>query len=500
MVKETPLTALEAAFLYAESELTPMHVGSLAIFDGTDWHDVRGRLRFQALRRHIAARVGGMRRLRQRPVWPPAHLGRPRWVDDLAFDIDRHVRRLHLPRPVSEEQLLSAMAALNMTLLDRAHPLWELWFVDGLEGGRVAMVEKIHHALVDGIGGVDLAMMLLDPAPSPPRRAATARLVAARQPSGLVLLGEAMETAVERPFVLGRHLVSMTTHPARTVKGARHLACAVGSLVPEPFAPRSSLNNTIGPRRHYRIIRFPLEEVRATGHALGGTVNDVVLTAVSAGLAGLLAGRDDEGPGAVHALVPVSVRGTDEHRVLGNRVAAMIVPLPTEQGALLDRFLAVRQASRFAKGHHQQELALAIVTMPEYWPEPLVAALSRFIHRQPFANLVVTNVPGPPIPLYLMGSQMLEVFPLVPLARNLTVSIGILSYGPQLTMGLWADSDRCADLGVLVGGIDEALAALGDRARSVQAHPSTAPRVVPPGAGRFIRGGVEPGLGETVTK
>jgi WS/DGAT/MGAT family acyltransferase len=394
------------------------------------------------------------------------------------------------------------MAALNMTLLDRAHPLWELWFVDGLEGGRVAMVEKIHHALVDGIGGVDLAMMLLDPAPNPPppRPAPISQAVAASQPSGLALLGEAMETAIERPFVLGRHLVSMTTHPARTVKTARELACAVGSLAPEPFAPRSSLNNAIGPRRHYQIIRCSLGDVRATGHALGGTINDVVLTAVAAGLADLLAARHDEIPGAVHALVPVSLRGADEHRALGNRVAAMIVPLPVEKGTLQDHFLAVRQATRFAKRHHQQELALAIVTMPEYWPEALVAAVSKLIHRQPFANLVVTNVPGPPVPLYLMGSEMLEVFPLVPLARNLTLSIGILSYGQELTMGLWADSDRCADLGLLASGIEGALAALGARARSVQAHPSTTPRAEPAGAGGLIRGAAQPSLRETVTK
>jgi WS/DGAT/MGAT family acyltransferase len=489
MVKETPLTALEAAFLYAESERTPMHVGCLAIFDGTGWHDARGRLRWQALRRHIAARIGGMPRLRQRPVWPPAHLGRPRWVDDTAFDIDRHVRRLHLPRPVREKELLSAMSTLNMTLLDRAHPLWELWFVDGLEHDRVAMVEKIHHALVDGIGGVDLALMLLDPTSNPPRPAPMPRPVAASEPSRLTLLGEAMETAIERPIVLGRHLASMTTHPARTVKTARDLTCAVRSLAPEPFAPRSSLNNAIGPRRHYQIIRSSLEDVRATGHALGGTINDVVLTAVSAGLADLLAGRHDVGPGAVHALVPVSVRGTDEHWALGNRVAAMIVLLPTEGDTLQDHFLAVRQATRFAKGHHQQELALAIVTMPEYWPEPLVAAVSRLIHRQPFANLVVTNVPGPPVALYLMGSQMLEVFPLVPLARNLTLSIGILSYGQQLTMGLWADSDRCADLGILASGIEGALAALGAQARSMKAHPSTTPRAR-----------AQPSLRETVTQ
>jgi WS/DGAT/MGAT family acyltransferase len=324
---------------------------------------------------------------------------------------------------------------------------------------------------------VDLAIMLLDPIPSPPRLTNPIPAVVGRQPSKLALLGDAVETAVERPFALGCELVSLATHPARTVSTARRLSSAVGSLVAEPFAPRSSLNEAIGLRRHYRILRCSLEDVRATGHALGGTVNDVVLSAVADGLAGLLAGRPDDVPRAVHALVPVSRRGPDEHTSLGNRVTAMIVPLPMEKGSLQDRFAAVRGAARFAKGHHQQELALALLTMPEYWPEPLVVGLSRLIHRQPFANLVVTNVPGPPRPLYLMGSQMLEVFPLVPLARNLSVSVGILSYGDQLTIGLWADLDRCPDLGILVTGIEDALGALHARARSLQDHPSTTPRL-----------------------
>jgi WS/DGAT/MGAT family acyltransferase len=455
---------LEAGFLYAESELTPMHVGSLAIFDARGWRDAAG-LRLQALRDHIAGRLAGMPRLLQHPVWPPGRLGRPLWVDDVTFDIDRHVRRLELPHPVSESQLLSALAALNTALLGRAHPLWELWFVDGLDGGRVAMIEKIHHALVDGIGGVDLAMMLLDPMPSPTPPAPMPMPVFARPPSQLALLGYAAEAAIERPLAFGRLLVAQLGHPGRAIGTLRRLGSAAASLAPAPFAPRCSLNETVGPRRDYRIIRCSLEDIRATGRTLGGTVNDVVLTAVAEGLAGLLASRHDDIPAALHALVPVSLRGADEHRTLGNRVAAMIVPLPTATRTPLTQFTTVRQATRFAKGHHQRELALAVLTMPEYWPEPLVAVFSRLIHRQPLVNVIVTNVPGPPNPLYLMGSQMIEVFPLVPLVRNVTVSIGILSYGKQLTMGLWADGDRGADLGTLVSGIERALAVLDTEAR-----------------------------------
>jgi diacylglycerol O-acyltransferase / wax synthase len=465
----TALTALEAAFLYAESEITPMHIGSLAIFDGAGWCDSRGRFRLQSLRDYVAGRLEQVPRLRQRPVWPAAGLGRPHWTFDTAFDIDRHVRRLRLPHPVSEEQLLSAMADLNMNLLERSHPLWELWFVDGLEGGRVAMIEKIHHALVDGIGGVDLAIMLLDSTPSRSlREARTARPVAGRAPSRLALMGKAMEAATVCPVAFGRDLASLAVHPARTMDRARGLTSAIWSLASERLAPQSSLNEAVGRSRQYRLVRSSLEDVRSTGHALGGTVNDVVLTAVAAGLAGLLAGRQDDFSGPLHALVPVSVRAATEHPSLGNQVAAFLVLLPTEASAVQEQFAAVRKATQFAKSHHQSDLALALLKFADFWPEPLVAAVSQLLHRQPFANLVVTNVPGPPTPLYLMESQMLEVFPLVPLLRNLTVSVAVLSYGSQLTMGVWADGDGCPDVDELVSGIEGALRTLQAQARSLQ--------------------------------
>lgn len=475
MADTAVLSALEAGFLYAEDELTPMHVGSLAIYDGAGWRDAHGHIRLRALRGHIARRLEEMPRLLQRPLLPAAHLGRPRWVDDTEFDIERHVRLMHLPSPGTEVCLLSAVADLNMALLDRAHPLWELWFVDGLDDGRVALLEKIHHSLVDGIGGVDLAMMLLDPTPEPARRRRAPVGTRNRQPSRLQMMAGLPRMMVGTPVSIGLDALALATHPRRAVDAARHLASAVYSFAYDPLAPHSTLNADIGCRRNYRVVRCSLPEVRATGHALGGTVNDVVLTAVTSGLANILATRhEDLGGRAVHALVPVSVRRADEHRDLGNRVAAMIVPLPVNEPTLPGRFDAVRAATRSAKDHHQADLTVALLELPENWPEPILAATSRLVHRQPFVNLVVTNVPGPPIPLYLMGSRMLEIFPIVPLAGNLTVSIGILSYCDDLTLGFLVDPEHFADLEALLTGIEDAFAELGAMTGSTPPEPGGA--------------------------
>ncbi len=483
------LRALDAAFLYLEGPDTPMHLGTLGLYDGAGWRDERGRLDLSGVRRHVRSRLAVIPRLRQRPVWPRGRSGRPWWADDAAFDLDRHVRAVRVRRPGSERQLLSLVESLHMELLDRDHPLWELWFVDGLPGGVVAVVEKLHHALVDGIGGVDLAMMLLDPVrtapPSPGeppaavdgaasltgavhRRPALLDPVAAalsspadRVATALALVGGVARAAAEGTAATGRAAAAATAHPLRTAATAGRLAIAAGSVARDLVAPRSPINGTVGTRRFYRIVRWSLDDARAAAHGLGGTVNDVALAAVTAGLRDLLRERGDDLGGAdLHALVPVSVRAGDEHRDLGNRVAAMIVPLPVGLPDAEPRFATVHRAVRSARADHQPELSLALLELPEHWPEPVLAAATGLVHHQPLVNVVVTNVPGPPVPLYLAGAELLEVFPIVPLARNLDVSLGVLSYGSHLTVGIWADRDRLPDVEVLVEGIGRGFAEL----------------------------------------
>jgi diacylglycerol O-acyltransferase len=462
------LSPLEAGFLYAESPFTPMHIGSVSIYEGGEWRATDGKLRLDDLTEHIQSKLAAVPRLRQHPVWPLGRVARPRWVDDSSFDIGRHVNVVSVPSPGTESQLLALVEDLHMMLMDRSHPLWELWFIDGLDGGRVAVLEKIHHSLVDGIGGVDLAVMLLDTEPTP---AATSDSGEA-PPAGSSILDRflplvwAFEAAMEVPVNIGRDLAAIATHPLSAFSRGRQLGGAVLGLFGDVVAPRTSLNQQVGGRRKYRVIRRSLEDVRQTGHALGGSINDVVLTAVSAGLHDVVSSRK-ETFADIHALVPVSLRGDDQHSDLGNRVSALIVALPTRDLDPAERFAAVRSAVRNSREHNEVELSETALSGMDVLPEPLVASLALLTHHQPLFNLVVTNVPGPPMPLYLMGSKMLEVFPLVPLARNLTVSIGILSYNHQLALGLWSDADRFSDIDVLVDGIDDGFTALDKAAAEV---------------------------------
>lgn len=448
------LHALDAGFLYLESPRTPMHVGSLSFYDGGPWLDEEGLIDLDPIRRHIADRVRTMPRLRQRPVWPPGRLGRPHWVDDPSFDVARHVQALHLPPGSTEADVLRLTATVFRPPLSRQHPLWELWFVDGLADGRAVVIEKIHHALVDGIGGVDVAMMLLDVAPVGPP-AVVAPQPRPPAPSAWSLLAATARTVVGEPLVLGRRTFDVVFHPARAVRTAVALGSAARSLAGELIAPRTSLNRPVGDGRTYLVVRRHLPTVRDAAHRLGGTVNEIALAAVTAGFHELFEDRNEDLGGApLHALVPVSRRLPSEHEDLGNRVAVMVVPLPVAESDPRARFDEIARSARRARAAHQPDLTASLLAAADHLPEPLLPVVNALVHHQPLVNVVVTNVPGPPVRLYLVGAELLETFPLIPLARNLDVSVGILSYDDQLTLGLWADDARMPDLPQLVAAID----------------------------------------------
>lgn len=465
------LSALEASFLYMESPTTPMHVGSVAVYDGRPWRDVRGDLDLARLRRYVRQRLAGIPKLRQHPVWPAGPAGRPRWVDDADFHISRHVRYAHVEPPGTEDRLLSKADDLLMPCLDREHPLWELWFVDGLQDGRVAVVEKIHHALVDGIGGVDLAVMLLDSEPFPDRADTGDTEGPPSVPSRIGLLSAVAADALKEPQTLARQAFGTLTHPRRTLGAARSMVAAAGAMAHpagggDIRAPHTFINEPLGAKRSYDVVRRSLGDTRELGHALGGTVNDVVLAAVASGIGTLLGARGEE-VDKIRVLVPISLRAEDEHHVLGNRVTGMVVPLPVEPMEPLERFRATHDLVRWARNAGEGELTSTFLGFTEHLPEPVISGVSRLVHHQPLINLVVTNVPGPGSPLYLMGSQMLEAFPVVPLAGNLALSIGILSYMDQLTIGLWADRAHFPDLHVLAKAIGRGFDEL-DAARPVK--------------------------------
>jgi WS/DGAT/MGAT family acyltransferase len=453
----TRLSALDAAFLAAESPTTPMHVGSLAIFEGAPFHDESGRFRLADVRTLIDERLHLVPRFRQRAVAVPHGLGRPVWADDPAFDVKHHVRLVTLASPGTDRQLRALCESQHMVLLDRTRPLWELCFVDGVSGGRVALIEKVHHAMVDGVSGVDVATALLDLTPEV-RRFDQPPWAPDPLPTSAALQAGAIADLLEEPWRFAQAVGRSVRHPVETMAGFAKVGWAATTLVSrQTIAPHSSINRPVGRERKYEVVRHTMAGIDEIRSELGGTVNDVVLAAVAGGIRELLLKRGESLDGRpLEALVPVSLRPDDEHMMLGNRVAAMLVPLQVDEPDARRRLAAVRAAVEFRKSRQQASVSNALLDTTDHWPAFLAAITAGLIHRQPLVNVVITNVPGPPIPLYAAGARMLEVFPIVPLGGNLDVSVGILSYNGQLTIGLFADATSCPDVAVLAEGIEKA--------------------------------------------
>jgi WS/DGAT/MGAT family acyltransferase len=460
------LSALDAGFLYAERSEFPMHVGGVATFEGSPLFDDHGRFRLDEIRTALEARLPLVPRLHQRPVWPPVVWGRPVWVDDPHFDICRHVTVFDAPG-IQEHQLFDMVARTHSQLLERSRPLWHLMFVTGLEGDRVALIERIHHAMVDGLAGVDVAALLLDTERDAPRPESIVASSFRTTPRWSLAVPSIVEQAV-RPWRAARAAASSVRRPQATVGAALRLAWAVGAEVRGLPAPRCSLNLSAGEGRRYDVVRHSLESARAARAHLGGSVNDVVLAATTTGLRHLLEGRGELRQVAdVTAFVPVS-RRDGPAGTLGNQVAGIFVPLPVAEPDPVARYEQIRATTAKLKARHSADALAGLSAIAEWLPEPVVFVTARAVHRQPFINLVVTNVPGPSQPLYALGARMLEVFPVVPLARNLTVSVGVMSYAGQLNIGLLGDRTWMSDLGVLAAGIEEGYAELAAAAHGVR--------------------------------
>lgn len=444
MTAHARLSALDASFLEAETARTPLHVGSISVFEPGGLLDEHGRVRLDDARAVIESRLSQLPKLRQRVIELPVGLGRPVWADDPDFDVADHVRATTLPWPGSEAQLFELAEHLHMQRLDRSRPLWEFWFVDGLEGDRVALVTKVHHAVIDGVSGAEALTVILDPTPevapvsSPPWRPRPL-------PSAPELVEERVEELTRRPAEVLRTVEHLLRTPALLVERIHELAEFVRG---ESLAPSSSLNRTVGRRRRFVAVRASLHEAKEIRAVLGGSVNDVVLAAVATGLRSVLEARDEPVEQVtLRALVPMSIRQPEERLALGNRVTALSVPVPVHEPDPLVRLAMLQEAMVEAKASGEGEGAGLLLDLAETWPTPVLGAVSRYlVHNQPLVNVVVTNVPGPQTPLYALGARMEEILPVVPLGGNLTVAVGILSYDGQLAMGLYADADACPDL------------------------------------------------------
>ena len=451
------LSSLDASFLYMEKPAVHMHVAGLTVLDPRP----DGPLLFDDVKRVLEARIHLAPRLRQRVLHVPGSLGRPVWADDDRFDLEFHLRRSALPEPGGHDELSDVVGRVLSRPLDRAKPLWELYVFEGLEKGRTAILMKLHHAVADGIAGMAIGSVLFDleadaplgePQPWEPQPT----------PGPADLIAGALEQAVLDPI---DSLRSVVRAPARaveivgdTVSGARVIA-GMGRPPEGPFDVQ------IGPNRRFAMAEAPFERLREIRSALGGTINDVVVTAVAEGLHDLLRLRGEPvRRRQLRIMVPVSVRPSGQAGGAGNRVAPAFIDVPVGPMTPRGRLARVRRATSELKGSGMAESADQIIALGAYAPPALHAAAARLASRGHWFNLVVSNVPAPQVPLYLAGAPLLASYPSLPLGENAALSIACTSLGGTMAFGLTADWDAVPDLEVLSRGIERAIDRLTDAA------------------------------------
>jgi diacylglycerol O-acyltransferase / wax synthase len=459
------LTAMDASFLAQEGRAAHMHVGAVLIFEGPAPS-------FEDFANHIRGRLHLVPRYRQKLAFPPLESGRPLWVDDPSFNLEYHVRHTALPAPGSEEQLRALAARIHSQALDRTKPLWETWLVQGLEGGRFALISKNHHALVDGIAGVDLMTVLFDlgrmpqavpheEGPWEPRST----------PSALDMWGRGLLGLARFPLAAATRASGAARHPAHTLETTREALEGLGEVVRAGLdpAPETPLNVDIGPHRRLVFVRNDLADFKLVKDAFGGTVNDVVLTVVAGALQKWLRSRGVRTEGLeLRALVPVSIRARDEHHQLGNRIVAMRGPLPVYVQDPVARLHVVSQAMEGLKDS-KQALGAEVITSLEALATPtILAQASRLNFSTRLFNLLVTNVPGPQFPLYVLGRRLEDLFPVAFLPKRHALAVAIMSYDGRMDFGLLGDYDAMPDLDALGEMLETSRAELVAMARATQ--------------------------------
>ncbi len=432
------LTGLDSSFLHMERAGAHMHVASTSIFEGPEPG-------IGEFRDHISSRLHLVPRFRQKLRFVPFGQGRPVWVDDPHLNLDYHVRQTALPAPGSEEQLRNLAARIFSQQLDRSKPLWELWLVEGLEGDRFAIVGKSHHALVDGISGVDITTVLFDTEQEPTNPPALPPKWAPRpEPTDLKLLGDALRERATSPNEFARGVRAALRGPRQVLRGFGDTSKMIGAGLAAPSTP---FNVEIGPHRRVAFVRSDLGALKQIKNEHGGTVNDVILSVVTGALGNYLRARGHETEGLeMRAMVPVSVRADEERGALGNRISAMMAPLPVWCEEPVRRLHLITEIMGDLKGSGQAVGAEILTRVVDFAPTTIASQAARLQPAQRFFNLVVTNVPGPQFPLFVLGRRMESIFPMVPLARRQALCVGIMSYDGQVDFGLIGDYDAMADL------------------------------------------------------
>jgi diacylglycerol O-acyltransferase len=451
------LSPVDASFLHQEHEASHMHVGGVAIFEGPP----PSRDEFTD---HLESRLHLVPRYRQKLAVPPLQMGRPFWVDDPSFNPDYHIRHTALPAPGSLEQLRLLVGRIFSQRLDRSKPLWEAWLVQGLEDNRFALISKTHHALVDGVAGVDISTVLFDLEPVPKAPPGDDEgWTPAPEPSDAELVTEGIKELVGTPMSLASRALGAIQRPGRTAEQVREAVEGVGEVAWGGFnpAPDVPLNVPIGPHRRVWWVRSSLKDFKTIKDALGGTVNDVVLAVVAGALGRWLRSRGVRTEGLeLRALVPVSIRSEDEQGTLGNRIAAMRAPLPVYANDPAERLRIVREAMQGLKESKQALGAEVISGLERFAPPTLLAQASRINFSTRLFNLIVTNVPGPQFPLYLLGREMEEMVPIAFLPEDHALAIAIMSYNGKVDFGLLGDYDAMPDIDRMGELLEESLGEL----------------------------------------
>ncbi len=463
------LTPVDASFLHQEGPSSHMHVGGLTIVEGPPPP-------MEEFLEQIRRRLHLVPRYRHKLAFTALDSGRPVWIDDPSFNLDYHVRHTALPTPGEWEQLSSLTARIFSQQLDRSKPLWEMWLIEGLKDDRFALISKTHHSLIDGIAGIDLATVLFDLSPDPPPIKHSGRAWRPhREPGTPELLAAGLKGAVRAGIELAEGALDAFAHPDRALARTREAAEGIGEIVWAGLnpAPETPLNVDIGPHRRFVGIASRLEDFKLVKNAFGGTVNDVVLAVVAGALRAFLLARGRRTEGVeLRALVPVSVRAEDEHDQMGNRIVVMRGPLPVYIADPVQRLRFVSRAMDGLKESKQALGAEVIAGAQNFAPPTILAQASRLNFSTRLFNLLVTNVPGPQFPLYVLGREMLAAYPVAFLPENHALAIAIMSYNGQMNFGLLGDFDALPDIDLIGETIARELATLVSLARDSVAAPA----------------------------
>ncbi len=496
------LSGLDGFFSSFESPTTHLHIVAALVFDA---EHTRGGVTFRRIRNVLAERIDLVPPFRMRLLEVPFGVDHPSWVEDMRFDLDYHVRRAAVPSPGGRDELAAFVADVASRPLDRRRPLWEFHVVEGLERGRIALVTKVHHSIIDGVSGAELVAALFDLSPDPSPRPLFGGLRASQPHSPDSAAGPEEEAdgpvaddepaprgTGALPSELARWRQTIASLPGqidavrRAFTGTVHSARNLGPLrreqhgaVPPPFrAPRTSINRAISPHRRTAFAELPLADIRRVCEVLGGTTNDVVLACAAGTLREFFAGRKEQVEGPLVAMVPVSVRAESEQGTLGNRISATLVSLATDLDRPAARLEAIRTGMHASKEQCETVGSDVFSTWSEAAVPAVASRLSRLLTnlrvfdrvRPPF-NVIVSNVPGPAFPLYLAGARLIGIYPFGPIVEGVGVNVTVFSYLDSVHVGVLACWDLVAEVGAIAKSmqvcLDELVAEANRRGRPV---------------------------------